>query len=248
MFNKKGAFRLEKYALIVGASGGIGSATAKRLAQDGYSLVLHYNMGIEEIKRLQQELPEKNAILIQADLTKADGVKKVLQQLSVPIDLVVYTSGNSYVGLMTDMKDEEVQEIIQLHVTSPFQLIKELLPAMIQRKQGNIVMISSIWGMTGASCEVLYSMVKGAQNTFVKALAKEVAMSGIRVNAVAPGAVSSKMMDEFAEEDKMLICEDIPMGRFGTCEEVADAIAFLASDQSTYITGQILSINGGWYT
>ncbi|HWO96882.1 MAG TPA: SDR family oxidoreductase [Bacillus sp. (in: firmicutes)] len=239
---------MEKYALIVGASGGIGSATAKRLATDGYSLVLHYNKGIKEVVRLQQELPEKNVILIEADLTEADGVKTLLQQLSVPIDVVVYTSGNSYVGLVTDMKDEEVQEMIQLHVTSPFQLVKELLPSMVQRKQGNIVMVSSIWGLTGASCEVLYSMVKGAQNTFVKALAKEVAMSGIRVNAVAPGAVSSKMMDVFIEEDKALICEDIPMGRFGSCEEVADAIAFLTSSQSSYITGQILSVNGGWHT
>ncbi|MDQ0245753.1 3-oxoacyl-[acyl-carrier protein] reductase [Bacillus fengqiuensis] len=239
---------MEKYALIIGASGGIGSAAVRKLAQEGYSFVLHYNRGIKEVMKLQQELPEKNAILIEADLTQADGVKTLLKQLSVPIDLVVYTSGNSYVGLMTDMKDEEVQEMIQLHVTSPFQLVKELLPAMIQRKQGNIVMISSIWGSTGASCEVLYSMVKGAQNTFVKSLAKEVALSGIRVNAVAPGAVSSKMMDGFTEEDMALICEDIPMGRLGTCEEVADAIAFLASDQSTYITGQILSVNGGWHT
>ncbi len=239
---------MEKYALIIGASGGIGSAAVRKLAQEGYLFVLHYNRGIKEVVKLQQELPEKNAILIEADLTQADGVKTLLKQLSVPIDLVVYTSGNSYVGLMTDMKDEEVQEMIQLHVTSPFQLVKELLPAMIQRKQGNIVMISSIWGSTGASCEVLYSMVKGAQNTFVKSLAKEVALSGIRVNAVAPGAVSSKMMDGFTEEDMALICEDIPMGRLGTCEEVADAIAFLASDQSTYITGQILSVNGGWHT
>lgn len=239
---------MEKYALIVGASGGIGSAAAKRLARDGYSLALHYNRGIKEVMKLQQELPEKDVILIEADLTKENGVKTLVKQLSVPIDLIVYTSGNSYVGLMTDMKDEEIQEMIQLHVTSPFQLVKELLPAMIQRKHGNIVMISSIWGATGASCEVLYSMVKGAQNTFVKALAKEVALSGIRVNAVAPGAVSSKMMDEFTEEDKALICEDIPMGRLGTCEEIADAIAFLASGQSTYITGQILSVNGGWHT
>ncbi|WP_078413157.1 elongation factor P 5-aminopentanone reductase [Priestia abyssalis] len=239
---------MEKYALIVGASGGIGSAAAKRLAMDGYSLVLHYNRGVKEVVKLQQELPEKDVILIEADLAQEDGAKTLLKQLAVPIDLVVYTSGNSYVGLITDMKDEEVQKMIQLHVTSPFQLAKELLPAMIERKHGNMVMISSIWGVTGASCEVLYSMVKGAQNTFVKALAKEVAMSGIRVNAVAPGAVGSKMMDEFTEEDKALICEDIPMGRFGTCEEIADAIAFLASDQATYITGQILSVNGGWHT
>lgn len=239
---------MEKYALIIGASGGIGSAAVRKLAEEGYSLVLHYNKGIEEIKRLQQKLPEKDVILIEADLAKEDGAKTLLKQLSVPIDLIVYTSGTSYVGLVTEMKDNEVQEMIQLHVTSPFQLVKELLPAMIQRKHGNIVIISSIWGAAGASCEVLYSMVKGAQNTFVKALAKEVALSGIRVNAVAPGAVSSKMMDEFTEEDKALICEDIPMGRLGTCEEIADAIAFLASGQSTYITGQILSVNGGWHT
>jgi 3-oxoacyl-[acyl-carrier protein] reductase len=244
----KGVFSLEKYALIIGASGGIGAACAKRLAQDGYSLILHYNRNIEAVKQLERELQETVTIIVQADLTKAEGVKKLLGQLSVPIELIVYTSGNSYVGLVTDMDDIQVQEMVQLHVTSPFQLIKEVLPSMIQRKQGNIVIVSSIWGLTGASCEVLYSTVKGAQNTFVKALAKEVAMSGIRVNAVAPGAVNSKMMDVFTEEDKTLICEEIPMGRLGECEEVADAVSYLASRQSSYITGQILSVNGGWHT
>ncbi|MFC3882327.1 elongation factor P 5-aminopentanone reductase [Bacillus songklensis] len=239
---------MEKYALIIGASGGIGAASAKRLARDGYSLVLHYNKGIEAVKQLERELQNTNVIVVQADLTKSDGAKKLCNQLSVPIELIVYTSGSSYVGLVTDMNDVQIQKMVQLHVTSPFQLVKELLPSMIQRKRGNIVVISSIWGLTGASCEVLYSTVKGAQNAFVKALAKEVAMSGIRVNAVAPGAVNSKMMDVFTEEDKALICEEIPMGRLGECEEVADAVSYLASGQSSYITGQILSVNGGWHT
>jgi 3-oxoacyl-[acyl-carrier protein] reductase len=241
-------FKLEKYALIVGASGGIGAAAAKRLARDGYSLVLHYNKGKEAVQKLQMELQRPNTLCIQADLTSAEGVKMLFEQLPVQAELVVYTSGSSHVGLVTDMQDEQVQEMIQLHVTSPFQLARQVLPFMIQQKRGSIIIISSIWGLTGASCEVLYSMVKGAQNTFVKALAKETAPSGVRVNAVAPGAVSTRMMDEFTEEDKALICEDIPMGRLGTREEVADAVAFLASSQASYITGQILSVNGGWYT
>lgn len=239
---------MEKYALIVGASGGIGSATAKRLVRDGYSLILHYNKGEEAVKNLQTELEGWNTLAVQADLTHPDGVKRLCEQLPVRVELVVYISGTSHIGLITDIQDEQVQDMIQLHVTSPFQLAREMLPSMIQEKRGSIIVISSIWGLTGASCEVLYSMAKGAQNIFVKALAKEVAPSGIRVNGVAPGAVSTRMMEEFTDEDKALIAEDIPMGRLGTSEEIADAVAFLASPQASYITGQILSVNGGWYT
>lgn len=137
--------------------------------------------------------------------------------------------------------------MVQLHVSSPFLLTRNLLPAMVSRKAGAIVAISSIWGEAGASCEVLYSMTKGAQNSFVKALAKELAPSGIRVNAVSPGAVKTNMMAGFSKEEEEMIAEDIPMGRLAKPGEVADAVQFLLSEKASYITGQILSVNGGWH-
>ncbi|KHF29587.1 3-oxoacyl-[acyl-carrier-protein] reductase FabG [Anoxybacillus sp. BCO1] len=164
-----------------------------------------------------------------------------------PIDVLIHNSGMSAYGLMTDMTNEQVEQMVQLHVTSPFLLTKRLLPSMIQQRRGQIVVISSIWGLTGASCEVLYSMVKGAQNTFVKALAKEVAPSGIRVNAIAPGAIDTPMLHEFTEEEIQALIDDIPLGRVGKPEDVAKAVSFLISDHASYITGQILSVNGGWY-
>ena len=118
---------------------------------------------------------------------------------------------------------------------------------MIANKRGNIVVISSIWGLTGASCEVVYSMVKGGQNAFVKALAKELAPSGIRVNAVAPGAIDTDMLRRFSEEELQSIANDIPIGRIGKPDEVAKTVSFLVSDAASYITGQIISVNGGWY-
>jgi 3-oxoacyl-[acyl-carrier protein] reductase len=236
-----------KYALITGASGGIGRSIAKQLAAEGYGLFLHYHQNRHSLELLMSEVPCKDAHLIQADLSAIDGVETLLSQLHQPIDVLVHNCGNSYYGLVTDMSDELIEKMVQLHITSPFLLTKKLLPHMISKKSGNIIVISSIWGLTGASCEVLYSMVKGGQNTFVKALAKELAPSGIRVNAVAPGAIDTNMLRQFNEEELNQLADEIPMGRIGTPDEVAKAVSFLISEHASYITGQILSVNGGWY-
>ncbi|RAK23438.1 3-oxoacyl-[acyl-carrier protein] reductase [Anoxybacillus vitaminiphilus] len=236
-----------KYALITGASGDIGLSIAKQLAADGYGLFLHYHQNRHSLEQFVSNTPIKEAYLIQADLSEKNGVETLLTQLQQPVDVIVHNCGNSYYGLITDMSDELVTKMVQLHVTSPFLLTKKLLPHMISQKSGNIVVISSIWGLTGASCEVLYSMVKGGQNTFVKALAKELAPSGIRVNAVAPGAIHTKMLGQFNEEELTQLAEEIPMGRIGTPDEVAKAVSFLISNHASYITGQVLSVNGGWY-
>jgi 3-oxoacyl-[acyl-carrier protein] reductase len=236
-----------KYALITGASGGIGTSIARQLAADGYGLLLHYNRRREPVEKLKKELASTHVVPIQADLAAEDGVDVLLSQINRPVDVMVYNSGNSYYGLITDMSDELVQSLVQLHVTSPILLTKKLLPSMIAKKQGNIVIVSSIWGLTGAACEVVYSMVKGGQNAFVKALAKELAPSGIRVNAVAPGAIDTDMLRIFSKEDLQAIADDIPIGRLGTADEVAKTVSFLISDAASYITGQIISVNGGWY-
>jgi 3-oxoacyl-[acyl-carrier protein] reductase len=236
-----------KYALITGASGGIGTSIARQLAADGYGLLLHYNRRRDPVEMLKKELATTHVVPIQADLAAKDGVDVLLSQINRPVDAMVYNSGNSYYGLITDMSDELVQSMVQLHVTSPILLTKKLLPSMIAKKQGNIVIVSSIWGLTGAACEVVYSMVKGGQNAFVKALAKELAPSGIRVNAVAPGAIDTDMLRIFSKEDLQAMADDIPIGRLGTADEVAKTVSFLISDAASYITGQIISVNGGWY-
>lgn len=236
-----------KYALITGASGGIGKEIAIKLAEEGYGLYLHYNQSEVEINTLKQQITTVPVHTICADLTDKNSVTEVLSNIHHEIDAVIHNSASTYFGLITDMKDEEVFDMIQLQVASPFLLTKYLLPNMIRKKQGNVIVISSIWGFTGASCEVLYSMVKGGLNTFVKALAKEVAPSGIRVNGIAPGVIDTKMNRHLSKDELRALEQEIPMGRLGKPSEVAELLAFLISDRSSYINGEIISINGAWY-
>ncbi|MEH7250507.1 SDR family oxidoreductase [Neobacillus niacini] len=240
---------MKKYALITGASGGIGHAVAIKLASLGYHLYLHFNQNEKAIKKLlgELELFGGEYTAIQADLENPEGYKMICSQIFA-LDAIIYCSGNSQYGLLVDLEREEAESIMRVHVTNPLMITKELLPKLTKKKSGNIILISSIWGQTGAACEVAYSTAKGAQISFVKALSKEVALSGVRVNAIAPGAVETAMMSQFTEEDKQLLQYEIPMGRLGLPEEIANGVKFLLSDDSSYITGQVLSINGGWYT
>ncbi|HEX6923087.1 MAG TPA: SDR family oxidoreductase [Bacillales bacterium] len=241
-----------KFALITGASGDIGSAIAERFAEKGYSLYLHYHRNGETLNALKEKLQSSGTTeqifeTVKADFSVSDGVSELLEQIHHPIDVIVHNSGASHVGLVTDITDDEVQKMVQLHVTSPFLVTKYLLGSMVSKKHGKIIVISSVWGLVGASMEVLYSTVKGALNSFVKALAKEVAPSGVSVNGIAPGAVSTKMLDHLSEAEKNELAEEIPMGRFGKPEEIADLAAFLASEKASYINGEIVSIDGAWH-
>lgn len=237
---------MKKTALVIGASGDIGKAIAINLVKEGYFTYLHYNRDHQAIIDLQKNLGMENTAAIQADLSKPGGVEELTNGIFGAVDTIIYNAGSAYYGLMTDIAEETKNNMIQLDITSLYSTIQCFLPTMIKKRAGNIVVISSIWGQVGASCEVLYSMTKGAQISFVKALAKEVALSGIRVNAVAPGAVDTKMLHQFSQEDKQYMCEDIPLGRLGAPEEIADSVSFLISNKASYITGQVLGINGGW--
>ncbi|MCQ6274166.1 SDR family oxidoreductase [Bacillus sp. V3B] len=240
---------MNKFALITGASGGIGRSLALKLASEGYSLYLHYNQNQSSIMELLDKLTNFNGeyIPIQADLTKPDGYKKLADNI-FSIDTIIHNSGMSHYGLFVDTDKETLEKMTMLHITSPILLTKELLPKMIRQQHGNIVLITSIWGQTGAACEVVYSTVKGAQISFVKSLSKELALNGIRVNGIAPGAVNTSMMDNFTEEELDMIKGDIPMGRLAEPSDIAESVFFLLSEKASYITGQIVSVNGGWYT
>lgn len=239
---------MKKFALVTGASGGIGRTISLKLAQEGYSLYLHYYQNKEAMRELMVDLSRYDGefIPIQADLTSSDGYKKIIANV-YSIDAIIHNSGKSHYGLLVDLDQETAEKLMRIHVTSPMLITKELLPRMISKSHGNIVMISSIWGLTGAACEVAYSAAKGAQVSFVKALSKEVALSGIRVNGVAPGAIQTSMNQSFSTDELAAISEDIPMGKLGNTENIADAVSFLLSEKASYITGQILSVNGGWY-
>jgi 3-oxoacyl-[acyl-carrier protein] reductase len=237
-----------KYALVTGASGGIGKAIARQLIEQGYGVYLHYFKNKESVQELANELKVDSIFLVEADLSKPNGVRQLLNQVHHPIQALILNSGNTHFGLITDMDDTLVNEMVQLHCTSPFLLAKSLVSPMIRNKNGSILLITSVWGQVGASCEVLYSMLKGGQNTFVKALAKELAPSNIRVNGVAPGAINTSMLEYIHEEDKKELENEIPMGRIGEPEEVANVVTFLLSEKASYINGQIVSVNGAWHT
>ncbi|CAG9619649.1 elongation factor P 5-aminopentanone reductase [Sutcliffiella rhizosphaerae] len=235
-----------KKALVVGASGDIGTAIANELLNQGYFTYLHYNKDKKSIDGLLEKYGMEQITSIQADLSCDEGVNILKRSIYTQIDTIIYNAGYTYYGVMTDIDDKTKQDMIQLNITSLYSTVQSFLPEMIRNHNGNVIVISSIWGEVGASCEVLYSMTKGAQISFVKALAKEVALSGIRVNAITPGAVATKMLYNFSEEEKMDLCKEIPIGRLADPHEVADAVGYLISGKSTYITGQVLGVNGGW--
>ncbi len=238
-----------KYALITGASGGIGQAIACNLAEKGYHLYLHYNKNEQSIIDLMGKLLPYGGeyIPIHGDFAVPNGYKKVYPEV-FSLDAIIHCGGNSQYGLFVDLQQAEAEELLNVHVLNPLLLTKELLPKLLVKGKGNIVVITSIWGQTGAACEVAYSTAKGAQIAFVKALSKELALNGIRVNAVAPGAIATPMMEGFSQEEVEQISYEIPMGRLGQPEEIARSVAFLLSDESSYMTGQVLALNGGWYT
>ncbi|WP_203362368.1 SDR family oxidoreductase [Bacillus sp. REN10] len=240
---------MKRFALVTGASGGIGQEIARQLAHDGWNLYLQYSSGENQIKALQKQIEATGveSFSVQADLSSSVGVEKLLQHL-FSVEAVVFAHGTAQYGLFQEVKEEEMDLLWALHVKSPMMIIQRLVSKLQKGKAPSIVFISSIWGQTGAACEVVYSTVKGAQIALVKSLAKEFAPSHIKVNAVAPGAVNTKMMSHFSSEEVNEIAEDIPMGRLAEPAEISAVVGFLCSRASSYMTGQVLAVNGGWYT
>lgn len=238
---------MHKNVLIIGASGDIGNAICQQLAEESYSLILHYHQNKSSIEKLIHVLDQTTVLqTVQADLTCVPDVHKLCKAIDFSIDHIIYVSGTAQFGLFQHVREEDMERMLTLHVKAPWLITQYFLPAMIQKKCGNIILITSIWGDVGASNEVIYSSVKGAQNSFVRALAKEVGPSGISVNAVSPGFIDTKMNQHLKDEEKNAIIADIPVNRAGLASDVAHAVQFLLDEKSSYIQGEIVHITGGW--
>ena len=240
----------EKIALVTGASGGIGQAIARRLAKDGFSLCLHYHKNEQAARALADELNAQGvrAVALCADLADEAQATALIEECKKAlgeIDVLVNNAGISKQGLLTDLSADEWREMFGVHVDGAFYLSRAALPAMIRKKAGRIIQISSMWGISGGSCEVAYSAAKAALIGFTKALAKEVGPSGIAVNCVAPGVIDTPMNAHLSADDLQALADETPLSRIGTPDEVANAVAFFAGDQSSFITGQVLAVDGG---
>ncbi|WP_028561370.1 elongation factor P 5-aminopentanone reductase [Paenibacillus pinihumi] len=239
--------------LITGASRGIGASIAKRFASEGMNLVLHYLQSHEEANETARQCiaAGANVMTISADLRSREQLERMKEKLEahdMMPDILVNNAGIAHYGMLADVTDTEWDDVMAVNLKGMFLCCQLFMPSMISRKYGRIINVSSVWGMSGASCEVLYSTTKGGMNAFTKALAKELAPSGITVNAVAPGAVDTEMNHNLNEDERAALAEEIPVGRFGKPDEVASLVYFLSLPESGYITGQIISPNGGWIT
>lgn len=247
MMNLKG-----KLALITGASGGIGQAVAYKLAACGANLCLHgfKNMNKIEVltKELKESYPDQNFSFFSLDLSRpAAGVELVhtAGRIHQVPDILVLNAGKAHVAMVNDLTLEEYTALQRIHLETPIFAAQAVFPHMLHKKWGRIVTISSIWGLTGASCEVAYSAVKAGLIGMTKALAKEWGPSGITVNCVAPGVIATEMNKDIQDDVLAELIAETPVGRLGRPEDIAEAVAFFVQPSSDFTTGQVLSPNGG---
>lgn len=236
------------YALVMGSSGDIGASTARLLAKEGWSLYLHYNKNQKRIASLQSELvdeyPNQDFLPVQFDM-ESDKVERLTGQI-FGLDAIVFAQGNTYYKLLVDIQEKEIDALWNIHIKMPILILKALQDKLAQTHHGRVVFIGSIYGKVGSAMEVVYSTVKGAMTSFADAYAKEVASLGISVNVVAPGAVNTKMNNEFSPEDLENIKEEIPADRLATPDEIADLVSYFVNVKSNYLTGQTIYFAGGW--
>ncbi|MBE6822521.1 MAG: SDR family oxidoreductase [Ruminococcaceae bacterium] len=235
-------------ALITGASRGIGRAAARRLAQDGFRVVIHYNRSAQEAQQLADELIAAHGAdavrLAKADVADRDQVARLFEEIGT-VDVLVNNAGIAQQKLFTDLTEQDWDSMFNVDVKGVFHCCQLALPRMIANKRGKIINISSMWGQVGASCEVHYSAAKAAVIGLTKALAKEVGPSGIQVNCIAPGVIQTEMNAHLSPETMEELREETPLETLGTPEDVAAMISFLAGKESDFITGQVFGVNGG---
>lgn len=234
-----------KIAIVTGGARGIGKAIVTKLALNGYTVILDYNKSEKEAKIIEKEF--KNIYAIKADVSNYEKVKKLVEftiNKFRRIDLLVNNAGIDLVSTINDTSIEDFDKIIKNNLYSAFYTSKEVSKYMIREKEGNIVNISSIWGIIGASCEMAYSVSKAGLDCMTKSLAKELGPSNIRVNSIAPGIIDTDMNNFLSLEEKNNIISEIPLQKIGQPSDVADTVLFLTNN--SYITGQIIQVNGGW--
>lgn len=241
---------MDKIILVTGASRGIGRAIAKELALEGNIVIANYNKSKEAAETLKQELNEmgKDIDIYQADVSKRVDVYNMVQYIIKKygkIDVLVNNAGIDLVKLFTEVTDEDWNYVINNNLYSVFCVSQEVSKNMISKQSGVIINISSIFGQIGASCESIYSVSKAGIDALTKSLAKELALSNIRVNSIAPGIIDTDMNNDLTSQDIEELKKEIPLKRVGTAEEIAKTVKMLIENE--YITGQIISVNGGWY-
>lgn len=242
---------LKKTALVTGGSRGIGRQICLDLAREGYNLIINYNKSEDKAKEIKEKLNAEsiNCEIFKADVSKSEEVKRMFEfciEKYKTLDLLVNNAGISFEGLITDMEEKDWDNIVSNNLKSVFLCSKEALKIMISEHKGKIINMSSMWGVTGGSCEVAYSASKAGVIGFTKALAKEVGPSGINVNAIAPGVIMTDMMNDFTEDDIRALKDETPLMELGNPKDISNAVLFLASEKSNFITGQIIGVNGGF--
>lgn len=240
----------KKTVLITGASRGIGASLAQNFASQNYNVVINYNKSKDKALELLKKIRDfgGSAIALKGNVSEFDDAKylvnKTLEEFG-SIDVLINNAGIAHLGLLTDMSLDEWDEMIGTNLSPLFYTAKAVVPAMVHAKAGNIINISSMWGTVGASCEVAYSAAKGGVNSFTKALGKELALSGIAVNAIACGVVDTDMNGMLSAEEKQELSDEIPAGRFCKPEEIAE-VALSIINAPSYMTGQVIGVDGGY--
>ena len=239
----------QKTIFITGASRGIGKSIALLFASRGYHTFLNCSSSVDELKKLRAYITEKYhtpCTLVPGNVGNPDHVRaiynKIYQECTL-LDVLVNNAGISYINLLTDMTDEDWNRIIQTNLSSVFYCCRQAIPPMVSKRSGKIINISSMWGTSGASCEVAYSASKSGINGFTKALAKELAPS--KVNAIACGVIDTSMNDQLTSEERKALEEEIPAGRYGTPKEIAQMVWNIVHAPE-YMTGQIIGVDGGF--
>ena len=242
---------MSKVAFITGGSRGIGRAIARELAGEGYAVGINYLHSASEAQQLVDELVQQGcaAMAVQADVSDRAAITapiRAVEREFGEIDVLVNNAGISQQDLFQYTDEALWRRLFAVNVDGAYNTIQAVLPAMIARQSGSIVNISSMWGLRGASCEVSYSATKAAIIGLTRSLAMELAPSHIRVNCVAPGVIRTDMVEKLGQETIDALTEETPLGRIGTPEDIAEAVAFLAGDKASFVTGQVLTADGGF--